>query len=103
MNEEMLNIREAAERLNITPYTLREWIKAGKIGAIKPFGEGPGRREYRLRVADVEALTRGETARGELPRRVEIGEQLLALVRGEGSAEERLLRIEGFALGLLSE
>ena len=58
LSEEMLNIREAAERLNITPYTLREWIKAGKIAAIKPAGEGLGWREYRLRASDVEALER---------------------------------------------
>lgn len=102
----MLNIREAAERLNITPYTLREWIKAGKIGAIKPFGEGPGRREYRLRAAEVEALIRGgkpEEALVPITRRVEIGEQLLELIQAPGSAEAKLARIEGFALGLLAE
>ncbi len=102
----MLNIREAAERLNITPYTLREWIKAGKIAAIKPFGEGPGRREYRLRVAEVEAMIRGgkpEEVLAPVSRRAELGEQLLELVRAEGSAEAKLVRIEGFALGLLVE
>jgi excisionase family DNA binding protein len=105
LSEEMLNIREAAERLNITPYTLREWIKAGKIEAIKPFGEGPGRREYRLREADIAAMTKGELVKATLPlpRRLEIAEQLLELVRASGSTEEKLLRIEGFALGLMTE
>ena len=38
-----------------------------------------------------------------VPRRAEIGEQLLELVRAEGGYEAKLARIEGFALGLLAE
>lgn len=38
--KEWLTIVEAAERLNITPYTLRMWIKRGKITASKQGAAG---------------------------------------------------------------
>jgi excisionase family DNA binding protein len=107
--EEWLTIREAAERLNITPYTLRMWIKRGKITASKQGAAGPGRREWRVRSADVQVFLGEETlppeSSSETARRArqQIGAKLQELLKAEGSAEVKLMRIEGFALGLLSE
>jgi excisionase family DNA binding protein len=107
--KEWLTIVEAAERLNITPYTLRMWIKRGKIAASKQGAAGPGRREWRVRSADVQAflgedLPSEESASEAAVRaRRQVGERLQELLQAEGSAEVKLMRIEGFALGLLSE
>ena len=35
MTENFLTVEQAARRLQITPYTLRAWLKAGKLRAIK--------------------------------------------------------------------
>jgi len=42
--EKLLNIGKAAEKLNISPETLRRWDKSGKLVAIKTLG---GQRRYR--------------------------------------------------------
>ena len=107
--KEWLTIAEAAERLNITPYTLRMWIKREKIAAMKQGAAGPGRREWRVRSADVQAflgeeLPSVESASDAAVRaRRQVGERLQELLQAEGSAEAKLARIEGFALGLRAE
>ena len=107
--KEWLTIAEAAERLKITSYTLRMWIKRGKIAAVKQGAAGPGRREWRVRSADVQAFLGEELAPTELASeaalraRRQVGERLQELLRTEDSAEVKLMRIEGFVLGLLSE
>ena len=107
--KEWLTIAEAAERLNITPYTLRMWIKREKIAAMKQGAAGPGRREWRVRSADVQAFLGEELAPAEpasaagLRARRQVAERLQELLRTEGAAEDKLMRIEGFVLGLLSE
>jgi excisionase family DNA binding protein len=35
MPEEFLTVEEAALRLKVTPYTLREYLKAGKLRGVK--------------------------------------------------------------------
>lgn len=35
MTENFLTVGEAAERLKVTPYTMREYLKAGKVRGIK--------------------------------------------------------------------
>jgi excisionase family DNA binding protein len=46
--EELLPLPEAAERLGVSVYTVRRWIKDGKLRAFRPG------KEYRVREADLE-------------------------------------------------
>jgi excisionase family DNA binding protein len=46
--EELLSLPEAAEPLGVSVYTVRRWIKDGKLKAFKPG------KEYRVREADLE-------------------------------------------------
>jgi excisionase family DNA binding protein len=46
--EELLSPQEAADRLGVSVYTVRRWIKDGKLRAFKPG------KEYRVREADLE-------------------------------------------------
>ena len=40
MNEKMLTVSDVAQLFEVTPYTVREWLKAGKLEGAKlvPFG-----------------------------------------------------------------
>ena len=104
--KEWLTIVEAAERLNVTPYTLRMWIKRGKIAATKQGAAGPGRREWRVRSADVQAFLGEEPAPPEpvslavLQARQQVGAQLLTVLDSELSDGEKLAQLRGFAQGL---
>lgn len=51
-----LTTREVAERLHLNPLTIQKWIREGKIQA----GRLPGRGGYRIPIAEVERLERGE-------------------------------------------
>ena len=46
--EELLSPQEAGDRLGVSVYTVRRWIKEGKLRAFRPG------KEYRVRVADLE-------------------------------------------------
>jgi excisionase family DNA binding protein len=46
--EELLSLPEAAERLGVSIYTVRRWIKDGKLRAFRPG------KEYRVQEADLE-------------------------------------------------
>jgi excisionase family DNA binding protein len=35
VTDTFLTVEEAARRLSVTPYTLREWLKAGKVRGVK--------------------------------------------------------------------
>ncbi len=56
MPETFLTIEQAARTLQIAPYTLRSWIKAGKLHAIKPG------KEWRVPSSSLEVLARGDAA-----------------------------------------
>jgi excisionase family DNA binding protein len=49
---ELLLLQEAADRLGVSVYTVRRWIKEGKLRAFKPG------KEYRIREADLEEFLR---------------------------------------------
>lgn len=49
--EELLTVRQAAKRYNVTPNTIRKWIACDLVAAIRV---GPYRR-IRLRASDIEA------------------------------------------------
>lgn len=55
--EEYLGSAEAMDRLQISRRTLERWVADGRLPAVKVGGFGA--RRYKL--ADVEALLRGET------------------------------------------
>jgi excisionase family DNA binding protein len=50
--EELLSPQEAADRLGVSVYTVRRWIKDGKLRAFRPG------KEYRLREHDLEEFLR---------------------------------------------
>jgi excisionase family DNA binding protein len=35
MAEELLTVEEVAARLKLTPYTIREWLKAGRLHGVR--------------------------------------------------------------------
>jgi excisionase family DNA binding protein len=61
--EELLSPQEAAGRLGVSVYTVRRWIKEGKLRAFKPG------KEYRLREPDLEEFLRAREVRPKAPRR----------------------------------
>jgi excisionase family DNA binding protein len=61
--EELLSLQEAADRLGVSVYTVRRWIKDGKLRAFKPG------KEYRVREPDFEEFLRTREVRPKAPRR----------------------------------
>jgi excisionase family DNA binding protein len=61
--EELLSLHEAAERLGVSVYTVRRWIKDGKLRAFKPG------KEYRVREPDFEEFLRAREVRPKAPSR----------------------------------
>ena len=49
MAAELMTVQEVAERLKVTPQTVRRWIRAGLLPASRI-----GRRQWRVRARDVE-------------------------------------------------
>lgn len=57
MSETFFTVEETAVRLSITPKTLREWLKDGKIEGIRLGGHtGPGRHPWRISGSSIEAF-----------------------------------------------
>jgi putative resolvase len=61
--EELLPLPEAAERLGVSIYTVRRWIKDGKLRAFRPG------KEYRVQEADLEEFLAAREVRPKAPRR----------------------------------
>jgi excisionase family DNA binding protein len=59
--EELLSLPEAAERLGVSIYTVRRWIKDGRLRAFKPG------KEYRVREADLEEFLAAREVRPKGP------------------------------------
>ena len=101
--EDWLTIKEAAALLKLSEHTVRDQVRVGKIPSTKL-----GHRTVRVRRAEIEALLpKGSPVVGASgPRRrgrVAVGEWLLGVVEGEGSAQEKLAAIRAFAAGLVAE
>jgi excisionase family DNA binding protein len=62
-NEELLSPEQAGERLGVSVYTVRRWIKEGRLRAFKPG------KEYRIRASDLEEFLRAREVRPKAPRR----------------------------------
>ena len=52
--EKLLTVEEAAELLRITPRTLKEWCRRGKVPCVKVG------REWRLKASELEAWMKPE-------------------------------------------
>jgi excisionase family DNA binding protein len=61
--EELLSPEEVGERLGVSVYTVRRWIKEGKLRGFKPG------KEYRVRVADLEEFFRAREVRPKVEGR----------------------------------
>lgn len=103
--EDWLTIKEAAEILKLSEHTVRDQVRLGKIPATKL-----GHRTVRVRRVDIEALLprteepswRPPAKRRKLDRS-RVGSWLLEVIEGEGSDEEKLAQIRGFAFGMVAE
>jgi excisionase family DNA binding protein len=52
-SEDLLTVEQVARRLSVTPYTVREWLRAGKL---KGYKIGPTKAGWRVRGADLDAF-----------------------------------------------
>jgi excisionase family DNA binding protein len=59
--EELLSLPEAADRLGVSVYTVRRWIKDGKLRAFRPG------KEYRIREVDLEEFLQAREVRPKGP------------------------------------
>ncbi len=62
-DDELLTASEVAHRLKVHPETVRQWVRDGRLRAIR-FGNGP-RASLRIRASEVERFLNGDQGRGE--------------------------------------
>jgi excisionase family DNA binding protein len=53
MAEELLTVEEVAARLKLSPYTIREWLKAGRMRGLRI---GSRRAGWRVPTSELERL-----------------------------------------------
>jgi len=58
MREKLLSIKEAAKRLGVNERTVRRWIEAGQIRAVKKQGRGGRKGVYFIPEAELESQKR---------------------------------------------
>jgi excisionase family DNA binding protein len=58
-DEQLLTVKEVAERLRANPQTVRRWLREGKLGGVMPGGEKLG---YRIPESEVRRLLQGKAA-----------------------------------------
>ncbi len=62
-DERMLTVPEVAQKLGANPYTIRRWLREGRIKGVMPGGTKLG---YRIPESEVRRLLSvGQTGRGE--------------------------------------
>src|SRR5215204_6771143 len=69
--EELFALPEAAERLGVSVYTVRRWIKDGRLKAFRPG------KEYRIREADLEEFLAAREVRPKAAGRSSLEPSLL--------------------------
>ncbi len=52
-SEDLLTVEEVARRLHVSAYTVREWLRAGKL---KGYKLGPTKAGWRVRAPDLDAF-----------------------------------------------
>lgn len=57
---ELLTVDEVAEILKLTPYTIRQFLKAGTLPGVKI-----GARQWRVRKDDLDAYVNGQVGQGK--------------------------------------
>jgi excisionase family DNA binding protein len=62
MNERVLTVREAAERLRVTEESVRRWLRAGRLRGVMIGGQRSG---YRIPESEVERLLSGGAEQGK--------------------------------------
>jgi len=61
-DDQLLTVKEVADRLRANPQTVRRWLREGKLKGVMPGGEKLG---YRIPSSEVARLLRGETSEGK--------------------------------------
>jgi excisionase family DNA binding protein len=56
MGEKLLTVRQAAEMLQLSPLTIRAWIRRGKIRAVYLGSDAAG---YRVPASEIERIIHG--------------------------------------------
>jgi len=59
MADELLKVREVAERLRLNPETVRRWLLSGKLRGVRPGGTKGG---WRISVSEVDRVLEREGA-----------------------------------------
>ena len=77
---EILTVNQAARRVEVTPGTIREWIKKNKLTAAK------AGRQYRIRRADLDQCL---THQNEISSSVDIDAEAVRLVSMDRSKKKR--------------
>jgi excisionase family DNA binding protein len=80
--EELLSLQEAADHLGVSVYTVRRWIKEGKLRAFKPG------KEYRIQESDFEEFLRVREVRPKAPRRSPSEPSFNDVLKDERRAEQ---------------
>jgi excisionase family DNA binding protein len=62
-SEDFLSPEEVGDRLGVSVYTVRRWIKTGQLRAFRPG------KEYRIQASDLEEFIRAREVRPKAPRR----------------------------------
>ena len=57
MGEKLLTVRQAAELLQLSPLTIRSWIRRGKLRAVYLGSDAAG---YRVPAAEIERIIHGQ-------------------------------------------
>jgi excisionase family DNA binding protein len=57
MGEKLLTVRQAAEMLQLSPLTIRAWIRRGKLRAVYLGSDAAG---YRVPASEIERIIHGQ-------------------------------------------
>lgn len=57
--QKLLTVPEVADRIRVSEYTVREWLRAGRMKGLKPGGDRTG---WRIRESEVERFLKASEA-----------------------------------------
>lgn len=88
MAERLLTPEEAAERLVVSPKTIRDWLRQGKLKGVKTG------KLWRIRERDLEAFLEGENPGGTSPLREYSRQEIREFIKADRIAPEVARRVE---------